>query len=151
MEYCDTPATVLLDIKKKLWITQLTNELNDPENIDIERKKNVKYQLNLINKDISNLEYNSNMDELYKSLDDQAYNTDWNKLLKSHKILKIKEYVKETYDSNEKLEEMLITAIDNNKLTPSKYIIYNKNLMKITDMPFVKECDNGEFIIRLDT
>jgi hypothetical protein len=166
MNILDTPTTILLELKKKLWIIQLNNELedisqslfgdilnNNDSNYITNRIDSINYILNILNKDdkINNIKKESNLDKVYEVLDIKAYSMCWNKLHINHKIHKIKEFVLEKYNNNNDLEKILLEAINNGQLNLSKYVIYDKDQMKITDMPFIKQINNGEFIIRINS
>jgi hypothetical protein len=76
------------------------------------------------------------MDEINK----HTYRQQWNKLKPFHKIVKLKEYILETYtDCPLAIEiiEKLSKEITDGKINTKKFVVYDPNAEKILSMPFL--------------
>jgi len=80
-------------------------------------------------------------DNLFKEIEKYTYKKQWNKLIPFHKIVKLKEYIKENAESigNEQIQneilEQLIKYANEGRINTKKYIIYDPNAEKILAMP----------------
>lgn len=71
---------------------------------------------------------------LFKEIDKYTYKKQWNKLLAFHKIVKIKEFIKDKYGDGPLQDEIntkLSTYINEGKINTKKYITYDPNAEKI--------------------
>jgi len=128
---------------------KLQNELdyfNSGNNINIfgnlheqdmnERTKLLEMLLNIPIKKQNTLQQQK--DNIFKEIDKYTFRKQWNKLLPFHKIVKLKEYIKENIEDeqmqNEIIEKLIIYANDG-RINTKKYVIYDPNAEKILSMP----------------
>lgn len=77
-------------------------------------------------------------DNMFKEMDKYTYRKQWNKLLAFHKIVKLKEYIKENVKDETmqtELIENLTKYAEEGRINTKKYIIYDPNAEKILSMP----------------
>jgi len=77
-------------------------------------------------------------DNIFKEIDKYTYKKQWNKLLAFHKIVKLKEYIKENVEDETmqtELIEKLTKFAEEGRINTKKYIIYDPNAEKILSMP----------------
>jgi hypothetical protein len=77
-------------------------------------------------------------DNLFTEIDKYTYKKQWNKLPSFHKIVKLKEFVKQIYgegDFQDELCEELSLYANEGKINTKKYVIYDPNLEKILSIP----------------
>ena len=103
-------------------IDERTTLLETLLNVPIEKKDSFQQQKN----------------NLFKELDKYIYKKQWNKLLPFHKIVKIKEYLKETIQ-NETMHNELVVKLsklaEEGKINTKKFVIYDPSAEKILSMP----------------
>ncbi len=143
------PSLEIEDIKLKNFNRKLSNELDyfhDSKNINIftniqeqdmnTRIKILQLLLNVPVKKIDTLQQQK--DNMFKEIDKYTYKKQWNKLASFHKIVKIKEYIKETI-LDEQIQDEIILKLskyaEENSINSKKYIIYDPNTEKILSMP----------------
>ena len=77
-------------------------------------------------------------DNLFTEIDKYTYKKQWNKLPSFHKIVKIKEFIRNTYGEGN-IQSELITKLSDytneGKINTKKYVIYDPNLEKILSIP----------------
>ena len=77
-------------------------------------------------------------DNIFKEIDKYTFRKQWNKLLAFHKIVKIKEYIKENIQDEQmqnEIIEKLIKYANEGRINTKKYIVYDPNAEKILLMP----------------
>lgn len=77
-------------------------------------------------------------DNIFKEIDKYTFRKQWNKLLAFHKIVKIKEYIKENIQDEQmqnEIIEQLIKYANEGRINTKKYIVYDPNAEKILLMP----------------
>jgi hypothetical protein len=75
--------------------------------------------------------------DLFKEIDKYVYKKQWNKLLAFHKIVKIKEYIKDTYGEGTMQDEIIMKlseCINDGKINTKKYVVYNPDGERILSM-----------------
>lgn len=73
-----------------------------------------------------------------KEMSQYVYRKQWNKLHEFHKIVKIKEYVKEHVKEQKmqaEITEKLVAHISNGMINTKKYVVYDPNTEKILTLP----------------
>jgi hypothetical protein len=79
-------------------------------------------------------------ESLFTEIDKYTYKKQWNKLPSIHKIIKIKEYIKETYGESELQDEIIIALnkyAEEGKINTKKNVIYDPNAEKILSIPIL--------------
>ncbi len=74
---------------------------------------------------------------MFKEIEQYTYKKQWNKLLAFHKIVKLKEFVKEKYGEGTMQEEIIVKmsqCINDGKINTKKFVIYDPNAEKILSM-----------------
>jgi hypothetical protein len=77
---------------------------------------------------------------IFDEVDKHIYKKSWNKLLAYHKIIKVKEYIKNTYgegDFQTQIIEELTKLIDEKKINTKKCVEYDKDKEKIIKIPIL--------------
>lgn len=90
-------------------------------------------QLDHVEHDIKQIRQN-----LFTEIDKFIYKKQWNKLSPYHKIVKLKEYVKDTYNDGKLQDEIvkkLISYAEEGKINSKKYVIYDPSAEKILSIP----------------
>jgi len=75
---------------------------------------------------------------MIKEMSQYVYRKQWNKLHEFHKIVKIKEYVKEHVKDPQmqnEITEKLVEHISNGMINTKKYVVYDPNAEKILNLP----------------
>jgi len=143
------PSLEIEEIKLKNFNTKLSSELDyfhNSKNINIftniqeqdmnERIKILQLLLNVPVKKIDTLQQQK--ENMFKEIDKYTYKKQWNKLAAFHKIVKIKEYIKETIMDDQMQDELILKLskyANENSINSKKYIIYDPNTEKILSMP----------------
>ena len=76
-------------------------------------------------------------DNMFKEISKNTYKKPWNKLIAFHKIVKIREFIKEHYGEGEMQNEiitMLSKHIDDGKINTKKFVVYDPNAEKILSL-----------------
>jgi len=79
-------------------------------------------------------EQKSNM---FKEIEQYTYKKQWNKLLPFHKIVKLKEFIKEKYGEGTMQDEIIVKMsqyINDGKINTKKFVVYDPNAEKILSM-----------------
>lgn len=145
------PSLDIEEIKIKNFNKKLSSELdyfNDSKNINIftniqdldmnERITTLQYLLNVPVKKIDTLQQQK--DNMFKEIDKYTYKKQWNKLATFHKIVKIKEYIKEAIIYEEIQNELILKLTkyaEENSINSKKYVVYDPNSEKILSMPCI--------------
>lgn len=116
-------------IKKSLFINRITSEL---QTIEPSTERYI-YLDNILKQLISSntVDINTVIDQV--GMDE--YKKTWNRLSEHHKITKIKEYIIEK-GLSEKIEAILIEAVNDKKLKSVKDVIYDNVNYKIIKIKF---------------
>lgn len=79
---------------------------------------------------------NTKVDEICKTLNEHAYKKLWSKLIPIHRIIKIKEFVKEQYGEGEYIDNMLVDLLNyvNDGKLDKKYVVYDNKVGKIVSI-----------------
>ena len=134
-------ANLTAKFQNELDYLNNTNSLNiftNGQETDLELRKQQLESIINNNQDKITINTTSAKDELFKEIDKYTYKKQWNKLLAFHKIVKIKEYVKETVKDNELQEEIILKLSDyasQGRINTKKYVVYDPNLEKILSFP----------------
>jgi hypothetical protein len=75
--------------------------------------------------------------DMFKEFNKHVYKKQWTKLLAFHKIVKLKEYIKEKYGEGELQDEIvtkLSAHINDGKINTKKFVTYDPNAEKILAM-----------------
>ena len=90
-------------------------------------------------------------DNIFKEIDKYTYKKPWTKLLAFHKIVKIKEFVKEKYGDGDMQGEIvtkLSEFINDGKINTKKFVVYDPNMEKILSMScLVVDTEGGVYKI----
>lgn len=137
--------------RKKAFLKCFENEISWLEkkgtliNEDTER-------LGLLKKIYSKLtevphEKTSTFQNNFKKMESQIYMQEWRRLPEFHKLIKIREYIKDMKsdkqdDVKKRIEEMLIDAVTSKKLNSNKSVNYDIKQCKILDIPVLKWDDD---------
>ncbi len=151
-----TTIFIELDNLRESFIKQhLINERNNNTNINDERKLN----LDGLISELSNTEIiikknkeknNKEKEDINKSIDIYLYQKKWNKLIDFHKIVKIKEYLKDKYSTDPNLEQLtllLLNAIDEKKINSVKFVDYDDKKSCIINIPCLKKDENNKYYL----
>ena len=158
------PGIIIENIRRDNLKSKFQNELEYLKNTDnltlfsngqdhdIEIRKQ-HLDILLDNTTTQNLVNNSAKDELFKEIDKYTYRKQWNKLLPFHKIVKIKEYVKENV-KDEELQEEIITKMktyaNEGRINTKKYVVYDPNTEKILSFPcLIIDNDKNTYEIKI--
>ncbi len=139
-----TPSEEIENIARTLKIAYMNNQLTNFHELGLSPEKcaSIRCDINILEQ--IGLAPANKIQNAFKDLNKQIYHQLWKKLPNFHKIIKIKEYVKEKYSANTQLEELLITKLENKEL-PDKLIIYDTSLGHISDIPnIILAPDNPE-------
>jgi|LakMenEpi03Aug12_release.lakeMendotaPanAssembly.Ray.scaffolds.fasta_scaffold461665_2 hypothetical protein len=105
------------------------------ENLE-ERTQIIEYLLNIPIKKQDNVQQQK--ENMFKEIDKYTFRKQWNKLLAFHKIVKIKEYIKENI-KDESMQNEIIEKLTNyaneGRVNTRKYVTYDPNSEKILSMP----------------
>lgn len=77
-------------------------------------------------------------DAIISEIDKYTYKKQWNKLTSFHKIVKLKQFVKEVYgdgDLQTELVNKLVKSTEDGKMNTKKSVIYDPNCEKILSVP----------------
>ncbi len=92
-------------------------------------------------------------EEMFKEMEKHVYKKQWNRLTPFHKIVKIKEYIKEQYGEGDMQGKMigdLIKLVNDNNFNTKKLVTYDPNMEKILAMScLVVNIDKGTYQIKL--
>ena len=137
-------------LKTQLYQARFENELEYLKNNDVfnlfenhqeHDKESRIQQLELIISGAAHLGQSSiqhKRDELFKEIDKHIYRKLWNKLIAIHKIVKIKEYIKETYGEGPlqtTIIDQMSKCAEEGKINTKKSVIYDPNAEKILSIP----------------
>lgn len=80
------------------------------------------------------------LNETLEKININAFQKNWNQLHNFHKLVKIKEYIKEKYNTidqtiQKKIENLLAAAVEDGTLNSVKLVTYDKLKCIITDIP----------------
>ena len=143
------PSLEIEEVRLKNFNKKLSNELDyfhDSKNINIftniqeqdmnTRIKILQLLLNVPVKKIDTVQQQK--ENMFKEIDKYTYKKQWNKLAAFHKIVKIKEYIKETVLDETMQDEIILKLskyTEENSINSKKYIVYDPNTEKILSMP----------------
>lgn len=152
-----TVSSEIDKIKKDLLRARFENEINflinEDEDKNEERIKQLKEVITIVTKDkLIKVSSVKTMQDTFKDIEKYVYMQPWNKLQNFHKITKIKEFVKKTYnDENvaKKIEKLLVDAVEEKLLNTAKTVIYNQKEGQIESIPVLKQDDDDEFYLKL--
>ena len=127
--------------RHELDTLRFTNELeylkkNKPD--EISKIENIQTFLDTSKTSIPKKE--NKMDKLFDEIDKRAFNKPWNKLTSYHKLIKLKDYIQESFDAN-KAQELIKTVtlqLEEGKLSSCKDVIYDQSTEKIKNIPKFK-------------
>lgn len=138
------PSTDIDTIKQQNFTFKIQSEINCLKNNDKSfglSETEITERLQLLEDIMNNKECKRKMtvadekNNLFKEMDKYIYKKQWNKLIPFHKIVKIKEFVKDKYGEGPLQDEIttkLSTHINEGKeLNTKKYITYDPNAEKI--------------------
>lgn len=115
-----------LDIaKKNLFVKRIQCELDDVN----ETTERYTYLKDIYDKVFMN---SKKLDDVLLVANNSMFMKKWNRLPTFHKIQKVKEYIDEKHDGNEKLKTKLIQMVNDEKLSSCKFVKYDNNEQKIT-------------------
>lgn len=120
--------------KKNLYIKRINNEMNDIDK-NSERYKELS---NIVT--ILTTPKVDSLNETITLININCVQKKWNYLHNFHKIIKIKEYIKNKYQNydesfQKRIEEILVTAVEEGNLNSVKLVTYDKDKSIIVDIP----------------
>jgi hypothetical protein len=77
-------------------------------------------------------------ENIIAEIEKYTYRKQWNKLTSFHKIVKLKEFVKDNFDEGELQNEIvdkLAKYAEEGRINTKKYVVYDPNTEKILSMP----------------
>lgn len=77
-------------------------------------------------------------ENMTKEMSQYVFRKQWNKLYEIHKVIKIKEFVKENVKDQKmqiEITEKLVEHIGNGMINTKKYVVYDPNTEKILTLP----------------
>lgn len=142
----------LENLRENNFKTKIKNELDylkeEEKNISIftnysdfdidERIVMLEKLLNINNNIKKNITVQQKKDNLIAEIEKYIYRKQWNKLKSFHKIVKLKEFIKENYgegDLQNDITNDLCKYADEGRINTKKYVIYDPNAEKILSMP----------------
>lgn len=134
------------EIVKDNKLFRFASELQDTT--DSERKKHLNIIIQLLQGKHPD-DAHKKLQELYTYIDKQIYKQTWTKLTKDQKIIKIKEFVKDTINDSEEresIENELIQLINKGKLKTIRDVTYDSEQSKIITISVLKKV-NEKYII----
>lgn len=136
------------------------NELNDsfytnynrttksvPSNMQLNREIITDIN-NMYNNQTINSNSNDKVATLLNTLKTSTYKKPWNKLSVYHKMIKINEYITNTYGDKPSLVEKIEALINQKKMNSTKFVVYDPNTEKILQIPVIK-CVNNEPLLTI--
>lgn len=76
-------------------------------------------------------------EDMFKEMDKHIYKKQWNRLTPFHKMVKIKEFIKEQYEEGDFQNAMiaeLTKLVNENNFNTKKFVTYDPNMEKILSM-----------------
>lgn len=125
------------EIRKDLFRKRFENELNDingkPEKYeeDIERLEDIKQIIISIDKRREKDKGKRKLE--FSEINNMMYKKQWRYLKPFHRVVKMKEYIRENIDENLQKEiiDKVTKLLNKNKLKSSKYVEYNHDICKV--------------------
>lgn len=149
-------------IKNENFRTRITDEieyLKNNNSLNIFENKDMLSDQEQINKRLLDLEIILKKSEepkkhnIFSEVDKYIYKKPWNRLSSFHKIVKIKEFIKDNYGEGElqtKIINEIVKAIQENKMNTKKQVVYDFSKEKIESVPVLKvNLENNEYKLSL--